>query len=164
VDTEAGPTFIPDPALPPQDVSTDDTGSTVRRGNRPMKEYYIHDSEFRELKKAGASATILFAIGSASIGFSANTHIALAFVDHLATDIKVQWEILRNVSVVIGLTCYVFAVIQSLVGYNLVERIKGETQHGGEKYEPKSRYKVAFWALVLAFCFVLGGAVVWVWK
>lgn len=129
-----------------------------------MKEYYIYDSEFRELKKVGGGAAVLFAIGSAAIGFAVNTHLGLIFADHLAAELKVQWETLRDIAVIIGIACYAFGVIQSLIGYNLVERIKAETQHGNQKYKPKSRYKIALWALVFVIFFALGGTIVWFLK
>jgi hypothetical protein len=80
----------------------------------------------------------------------------MAFADHLASDVKAQWTLYRNISLIVGVTFYFFAGLQSLVGYNLVERIKAETSHGTEKYTPKPYYKIALWALIFLACGVIG--------
>lgn len=121
-----------------------------------MKEYYIYDSEFRELKRTGGLAAILFALGSACMGFVVNTHLAIVFAEKLSDQLKIEWTTYRNIGLVAGFIFYFFAILQALTGYNEVERIKAETSHDGEKYIQKSRFKVAFWALTLLAVFVLG--------
>ena len=139
-------------------------GGSLLRGTRAVKEYYIYDNEFRELKRVGGLATALFAIGSAIFGFVINTHLGIVFADHLSDDIRAQWIVYRNIGIAAGVLCYFFAILQSLVGYNLVERIKAETSHGTEKYLPKSRYKIALWALVFAAFGTVGFVVrPWIW-
>jgi hypothetical protein len=138
-------------------------GGSLLRGDRPMKEYYVYDSEFRELKRTGVIATTLFALGSACMGFVVNTHLAIVFADKLSDQIKIEWTTYRNIGFMAALVFYFFGVMQALTGYNEVERIKTETSHDGEKYKPKSRFKVAFWALAFTAIFVLGFIVRQVW-
>lgn len=117
-----------------------------------MKEYYIYDSEFRELKRTGAIATVLFAVGSACLGFAINVQVGMAFAEKIPDAVKAEWSSYKTTALILTILFYFFGVLTSLNGYNQVERIKSETSHGDEKYEPKSRYKIALWALVfLAF-------------
>ena len=136
-----------------------ETGSQVQRGSRPVKEYYIHDSELRELKKTGAIATALYAIGSGAFGFAINVHTSLTFADKVETAIKAEWTNYRNLALAVAGLCYLVATIQALSGYNRVERIKAETSYGAEKYAPKPWYRVAFWALLLAAAVIVGGLI-----
>jgi hypothetical protein len=130
-------------------ASGGETGSQVQRGSRPVKEYYIHDSELRELKKTGAIATALYALGSAALGFAVNVHTGMAFAEKIASTVKAEWTVYRNLALAIAAICYLIATIQALGGYNRVEQIKAETSHGSEKYVPKPWYKVALWALII---------------
>src|ERR1700688_3693556 len=131
-------------------------GSPPLRGDRPMKEYYIYDSEFRELKRTGATATILFAFGSACFGFALNVHLGIVFAGTLADDLKTQWISYEKIAFFIAVACYLFAILQTLSGYNQIEKIKAETSHGSEKYTPKRWYKFGIWALVFAAIFGVG--------
>ena len=74
-----------------------------------MKEYYIYDSELRQLKKTGAIATALYAIGSGAFGFAINVPFAANY---------------RNLALAVAGLCYLIATIQALSGYNRVEQIK----------------------------------------
>jgi hypothetical protein len=140
----------------PQTATTGDTGGQVRRGSRPVKEYYIWDSEFRELKKTGAVAALLFAAGSGLIGFAVNVQVGLAFAENASEIIKGQWGTYRNVAIIAAAICYLFGMFQALDSYDQVERIKAETSHGTEKYVAKSRYRITFRVLVLLAALVLG--------
>lgn len=129
-----------------------------------MKEFYVYDSEFRELKRTGAIAAILFAIGSALLGFAVNAHLGVTFAESLPVATKTQWVTYRNVAAVVALCCYVFAAIQALSGYNQVEQIKAQTSHGTERYQPKPWYRYAMAAIILAMALVMGallGRVFW---
>jgi hypothetical protein len=140
------------------------SGSLVQRGHRPVKEYYLYDSELRELKRTGALTTVLFAAGSALIGFVINTHLALIFADKLPDDVKIQWTTYRDVAVIGAVIFYFFGILLALSGYNEVERIKADTQHGTEKYVPKSRYKVGFWALAFLAAVLVGSLGGFAWR
>jgi hypothetical protein len=142
--------------LTDDEAETASTGGSLRRGSRPMKEYYIYDTEFRELKRTGAIATILFALGSACMGFVVSAYVGLSLAEKIPDDVKTQWTVYKDLGFVATLIFYFLGVLESLVGYNQVERIKAETSHGTERYQAKSRYKVALWALVMLAFAVLG--------
>ncbi len=140
---------------PAEDGSTTEaTGGSLRRGSRPVKEYYIYDSEFRELKRTGAIATVLFAVGSAAMGFVGNIMVGLALSENVSDAVKSQWTAYRNAGLIAAAICYLFAIMAALSGYNRVEQIKAETSHGDEKYTPRSIYVVTL--RVLAVLVVLG--------
>jgi hypothetical protein len=131
-----------------------------------VKEYYIYDSELRELKKTGAIATALYAMGSAALGFAVNVFTGMTFAENIASTIKAEWIIYRNIALTVAVACYVIATIQALEGYNRVEQIKAETSHGDEKYVPKPRYRIALWALAIvgsAGGGLIGGLLFWRW-
>jgi hypothetical protein len=145
--------------LEPQDTQTGATGvpgSSVQRGSRPVKEYYVYDSEFRELKRIGAFAALLFAIGSAAIGFSVNAHMGMAFAENVPAALKAEWTLYRNVGIGVAALCYLFGAIQALTGYNEVERIKAQTLHGDERYVRKPWYWLALGAIILIAALALG--------
>lgn len=121
-----------------------------------MKEYYIYDSELRDLSRTGAFATGLFALGSACIGYWFNIQVGFALAEKVAPEILVQWTVYRNVSAVGAVFCYVVGAALALSGYNRVEKLKAETQHGPEKYEPKPWYRIALFLLV-AVGLLIGG-------
>jgi hypothetical protein len=137
-------------------AATGDLGSHVQRGSRPVKEYYIYDSEFRELKKTGAIATSLFAIGSAALGFAVNVHTGMTFAENVAAAVKLEWTIYRNTAFIVSAICYLLATIQALSGYNQVEQIKAQTSHGTEKYVPKPWYKILLWVLAVFGAAIIG--------
>src|ERR1700754_3390371 len=86
--------------------TTQDTGSQVQRGSRRVKEYYIYDSEFRELKRTGAAATALYAFGLALLGFVVNVHTGMTFAENVPAMVKHDWTIYRNVALIGAVLCY----------------------------------------------------------
>jgi hypothetical protein len=148
--------FLPPVAIGDSASAPPQMGSNVQRGHRPVKEYYLYDGDFRELKKAGAVATVLFAVGSACAGYALNVHLGLAFAENLPDAVKADWLLYKRIAIAIAALAYFFAIIQALTGYNRVEQIKAETLHGAERYTPKPWYWLAAWGVV-AVGLVVGG-------
>lgn len=159
IPSREGPVVLEPGETRAESTGSTDTGSRVQRGDRPVKEYYLYDSDFRELKTTGIVATSLFALGSAAVGFAVNVHTSMIFAENLKPVVKLEWTQYRNAAIIAAAILYLIAGLAAASGYNRVEQIKAETSHGGERYQPKSRYRVAMIGLALLSAAGIGAVV-----
>jgi hypothetical protein len=73
-------------------------GGAVRRGTRQMKEYYLYDSDFRDLERTGAIAALLFAVASDCFGSAGNVLVGIEFADNIPAAKLAEWSAYRNVA------------------------------------------------------------------
>jgi hypothetical protein len=134
-------------------------GGAPERGSRKMKEYYLYDSDFRDLARTGLFATICFTIASACLGFAINIHKDLAFNAGLAAPVIAEWTAYRTVAIGAGIVAFIGGVILTLSGYSRVEQLKAETSHGTDTYVPRKWYMIA---LVCTVGLAILGAGIWI--
>jgi len=114
-----------------------------------MKEYYLYDSDFRDLERTGAFATMLFAASSGCLGFAADILVGIAFAENISPAVKAEWGAYRNVALVLAIVFFLFGTFLTLSGYNRVEQLKSQTSHGTETYVPRSRFRLALNVIVV---------------
>jgi len=133
-----------------------ETGGEPLRGHRSMKEYYLYDSDFRDLGRTGAFAAFLFAAASGCLGFGANAWVGLAFAENVPETVRLEWSLYRNISFGLAVIFFFFAIYLTLSGYNTIEQLKAQTRHGTETYVPLSRFRIAIGALFLVAALGVG--------